>query len=118
MGNRLVVVSIGMSLGGQKNVFDSLLLFVSAALGVFVWILGGLQGENMGTMGGWDTFLEKGGTFFTDLNFTDLTLNMLHMISSHFIYEINGCKALGGWWVQYAQPCSYVLNSNSDELQP
>ena len=31
------------------------------------------------------TFLEKGGTFFTDLNFTDLTFNMLHMISSHFV---------------------------------
>ena len=63
--------------------------------------------------GGWDTFLEKGGDFFTDL-----TLNMLHMISSHFVYEINGCKALGGWWVQYAYPCFYVLDSNSDELQP
>ena len=113
-----MVVRIGMSLGGQKNVFGSLLLFASAALGVFVWIRGGLQGENTGAMGGWNTFLEKGGHFFTDFNFTDLTLNMLHMISSHFVYEINGCKALGGWWVQYAHPCSYVFDSNSDELQP
>lgn len=43
-----MVVRIGMSLGGQKNVFGSLLLFASVALGVFVWILGGLQGYFFG----------------------------------------------------------------------
>ena len=61
--------------------------------------------------GGGILFWRREGIFFTDFNFTDLTLNM-------FVYEINGCKALGGWWVQYAHPCSYVLDSNSDELQP
>ena len=64
MGNRLVVVTIGMSLGGQKNVFDGLLLFTSAALGVFSWILGGLQGEKKGVMGGVGYFFGEGRGFF------------------------------------------------------
>ena len=59
-----MVVRIGMSLGGQKNVFGSLLLFASAALGVFVWIRGGLQGENTCAMGGVGYVFGEGRAFF------------------------------------------------------